>query len=449
MTSITLPDLDGTIIYWCDLFQDYRYINRINRHYHKVITRNQLYQQWYRTYTELIKHPTRDDLDVDDVFRYACHTGCLDLAMYMFGRYNNNIYFSARGNLRLALKHNRLDVARWLYETAKQTGKRLSAALYYICCNGTLEAVKWLVGWEDHDIVKVQYYEMFTVSCLCGKLDMMQWLYENMSTYDLQLIDWHMFQLSCTGGSIEAVKWMYQMCSQISVPQYDILIGAHKRAYQSTSLEVVVWLDQLCLVMLGTNDFRDGYVAENLDIAKWLYEKHKCSIPATLFRRACQSGNVELAQWLFEFSPTKFTSDEFHKLVLSAGMYRHLPIVQWLWDVGVSMGISVDIHYRNDQLFRAWCAHGALDVVQWLWQLRGKRPGWRKLFGMKAHKPINIHARSDSAFWCSCTNGHLDLSKWLYGLSIELGSPICITGDLIEKWESDSPRMTRWLKKLM
>ena len=78
----------------------------------------------------------------------------------------------------------------------------------------------------------------------------------------------------------------------------------------------------------------------------------------------------------------------------------YLDVVKWLWRVGED---GIDIHTRNENVFRLSCLYGHLNVVKWLWEVGDGK--------------IDIHARNECAFRWSCVSGHLDVVKWLWKVS--------------------------------
>jgi hypothetical protein len=64
---------------------------------------------------------------------------------------------------------------------------------------------------------------------------------------------------------------------------------------------------------------------------------------------------------------------------------------------------SLNIHSRNEFVFRWACADGHLNVAQWLYNISYE----------KANDKINIRINNDFPFRCACNADHKDIAEWL------------------------------------
>ncbi|MEM3857933.1 MAG: ankyrin repeat domain-containing protein [Candidatus Micrarchaeaceae archaeon] len=113
------------------------------------------------------------------------------------------------------------------------------------------------------------------------------------------------------------------------------------------------------------------------------------------FKNACYTGNLELAKEIYE----KYKIDIHKKNDLIfrwTCRYGHLEILKWLHSLGV------DVRVNNDQSFVLACSGGNLDVAKWLYEMDSN---------------IDINVNDSEPLIMACTSGNLDLVKWLTGLN--------------------------------
>ena len=90
------------------------------------------------------------------------------------------------------------------------------------------------------------------------------------------------------------------------------------------------------------------------------------------------------------------------------------PVVEWLWDKGIEIGLKTSIHAQNELFLRA-CQRGHLLIAEWLWNK-----------GIEIGLFIDIHTDNNEPFRMACWAGHIHIIEWLWNKGVEIGSPIDI-----------------------
>lgn len=129
-------------------------------------------------------------------------------------------------------------------------------------------------------------------------------------------------------------------------------------------------------------------------------------IPMTFhfaFQESSKHGHLDIVQWLCRLNMTPDVD------VLYWGMEEHLDIMQLLCSIS-----SVNIHEKDEYLFRMSCNKGHLDIAQWL----------------HSKYPVDHHAKYDGAFRAACRNGYLEVAQWLYCVSPEIPNGIWLSSPI-------------------
>ena len=471
--SIVIPDLDKHICNLCDLFQDYHHILLVNYNYHDVITSTNLYQQWKLTHIRLITYRTTDDKSDEEVLYYACQLGFIDLVKYIYS--NRQIASYCPKMYLTCSEYGRLDIMQWLFET----GRIIFFLLDWFvsaCQNGHLDMAKWF--YSHVDLNDNLYALVFKFAANCGYLDMVQWLYGMRDTYHFDLHLGNVFMSSCDGGNLATAMWIYETAVENGLTiDMEWLDPAFMRACTSGKLDIAMWLYELNSDMgIGDDVFNNVCGDGHLEVAKWLYAKRMLvGIPVDpdVFFFVSRRRNVEMMQWvwdligdqicLYPWYICKFwhNDHDLYSLLLDAGRDDRLPMVKWYWNLGLERQIPIDIHCRQDKLFRQWCRSGSIKSVQWLIEVDKEvcgrlEPKWwlycSQLF--KPVRPININAKQGHAFMKCCNNGHVMLAKWLYETGLVGWTEIDLYCNpvagyksyyLEKQWRNYFPRLYRWL----
>ena len=115
------------------------------------------------------------------------------------------------------------------------------------------------------------------------------------------------------------------------------------------------------------------------------------------FYLACKCGRLDEAQRLYgQQLGSSEKSNVRANCFFLACQYGHLKVAQWLY----SLPGSVDVHARDEYVFRFVCRSGYLEVAQWLYALPGS---------------VNVHACDDVAFYWACGKGELEVAQWRNG----------------------------------
>lgn len=83
-----------------------------------------------------------------------------------------------------------------------------------------------------------------------------------------------------------------------------------------------------------------------------------------------------------------------------------IKIAKWLYNLGKTTNNKINIHAENEYAFKHSCGAGHIEIAKWLYEL-----------GMLENKNIDIHAENEAAFRWSCSNGFVEVAKWLYKMS--------------------------------
>lgn len=185
---------------------------------------------------------------------------------------------------------------------------------------------------------------------------------------NIRTCDDRTFSLACIKGQLDIAKWIITSANNdISVPGEE-LFREVCRSNQSNQ-------DSCC------------------GVAKWIYSFGSIDINLA-FNIACECNNVEIAKWL-HFLGNVNIHDRDELLFRDACRNGHIQIVKLLYSLGAN------IHEHNDHAFRSACANGHLEVAQLLYSL-----GF-----------VDISYDREDAFRWACHNGHLDIIVWLYSLN--------------------------------
>lgn len=178
-----------------------------------------------------------------------------------------NIYFM----FKYSCIRGHLDVAKWLYELAKNNGNTINInaegeyVFKFSCCYGFLDVAKWLYELSKADSntvdqlsktiidIHIDNEYAFIWSCSNGHLDVAKWLYE-ISKIDNKKINIHTdhelaFRFACRNGHIYVAKWLYELSKiddniEINIHTYDDY--AFRESCNENHLNVADWLCTIC-----------------------------------------------------------------------------------------------------------------------------------------------------------------------------------------------------------
>lgn len=315
----------------------------------------------------------------------ACANGHLELAKWLYSQHQIDSHLLERAFIRCCGR-GYLEIAMWLQSLGVDIHSYNDHAFREACQFGHLEMAKWLFS-LNHDpigLIHMQDEYAFRNTCRAGHLEIAKWLYAEVTshgdTIDIQIFENDAFVQSCCNGHLETAKWLYSLISE----QPDLIRHT---------------FDQCCRnirISKGPNG-----VVDVIDMAKWLYSLDNSVISELdSFMNACMTDNLDLVKWFYLTSNGNLDIHARDEFLFRRCCEQHLlAISKWLWSE-TQLHDQINIHIFDDLVFRNSCKDGNLDMAKWLYSLGG----------------VNIHALNEYAFRMSCESGKIEVAKWLYSL---------------------------------
>ena len=368
-------------------------------------------------------------------FIESCQNNNLELAIYLFQKFSEQINDKNYSILISSVKAGNLLIIRWLYSLPKDNtltrGYRSIETITKIfrvaCFNGILNVAKWLYDSYKSMIIKDTIFtkKLLGIVTIKGLINMVQWFYE-IGLVDSYKYRQNLFEKACKGKNLELTMWIYSQggidihnnsdspfriaCgSYLETAKWLYLFGEidihsnHEapfhEACEKGKLVNAQWIYSLGGVDIHTFEeyaFRIACESGHLSIAKWLYSLGGVNVNILeeySFVNACINGNLAVAKWLYHIAPINVNAQD-NTAFISACEWGEVEIVKWL----ISLD-KYDINYYDDLPFRIACASGNGDIAKLL---------------LEKCDTINVSALNDYAFIQACIGGHLDIAQWLY-----------------------------------
>ena len=207
-------------------------------------------------------------------------------------------------------KINKLNVAKWIYETYKYN--------------------------RYFQINRIKTIELsFKIACLKNYLDLAKWLFSILPNFILLR---KLFKTACEDGYLEMAKWMYDIDPKLPVKSENFM---------------------------ASRLFNEACYNRFIDLAKWLFSINPnidLSYDSnSVFIYACSSGNLEFAEWIFDNHPNIIESYQFYWSFISACRKKNLDTAQWL----LKIHPSFDIYTRNHSILNV-AVFSNIEIVEWL-----------------------------------------------------------------------------------
>ncbi len=258
------------------------------------------------------------------------------------------------GNLEKAMK---------LYEENVFLTNILEQGLYRAAMKDRVEIVDWLYEIFDKKHLEFLSYiinDIFVKLCSKNRFVMAKHFmkFGKITTKSLK----EGFVYACKYGQKEIAEWLYAYdCSVIT--SIDDMIFTHHVCY-SRNYEVIKWLS-------GIREFR---------------------ISGPTFINICRQGPLDLVTHLYSSLDVSVDKSE---AFLAAAYGDQFEIMKWLYSQG-----GVDIHYRNDLVFREICYKDSLTVAKWIYSLDS----------------ISFDRIGEIFIENLCRLNRINILKWLYSL---------------------------------
>lgn len=244
---------------------------------------------------------------------------------------------------------------------------------------------------------------LFKIACLKGAFKIVKWIH-SYGHVNLSIDSYHYFSNACYSNNSELILWLHNnIKSQIDYHKdNDILI---RTCAKKNLLDSIILLTGFTdFHMKIEPEYNDRYTHEHIfhffcrhgyiDLAKGYLRIKDFNINSKddeAICLACQEGHLKMAQWLYSIGGKIDSQDNW---CFDIGISRgNLELLKWIHSLG-----KIDIHEKNEYMFRTACSLGKLEVAKWIHSLGD----------------VDIHTAGDYAFISSCMENHVDVIKWLY-----------------------------------
>jgi len=320
-----------------------------------------------------------DKIDINThsayMFRYACKTGCEDIARYIYSTADVNIFAENNEAFYNSCYSNNTNLVVWLNDmipTEKKDYQINDNKLFRTCCQMNLVDVCILISTfvslelniDNSYNDRYTHENCFHFFCRHGYLEIAKKYYK-LFQFNINSKSDEAICLACQEGHTEMVEWLYSIGGDITGQDY--------------------W----CIGMT--------IVKNNLEMFKFIYSTGVINIHENgdyIFRHTCSLGKIDIAQWIYSLGNVNSHAYFDHAFVSSC-VENHLDVATWLYSLG-----GIDIHDDDDNLFKCMCQMGHINIAKWLYSLGD----------------IDIHSDNEGSFRIACYMQHLEIAKWLYSL---------------------------------
>lgn len=321
--------------------------------------------------------------------------------------------------------------------------------------NGFVEECKILLNKKiNYNILENDKTYYLLVNCKKGNLEMLEWIWESKIftlTYSLLM---RCINTACFNGRLDVIKWIIEKCKK-----NNINIGIDQNSFESAcdndQYNIVKWIlydkgyNNLIVLCKGINiSCRNN----NLKIATLLYQRcqqlnHRISLNILeLFTTVCEKGNINTVEWLYALSIEQNLKINIHfkdeYIFKFCCANSHLDVAKWLWLLGNNIDSPINIRSNEDYAFRKACNNNNIELIEWLLYIS-------KLI----NSPIDIHVNKEEPFRNACEKGHLEIAQLLWHLSIKTDNPIDLSVNNFECFEKSCLnkhiQLVNWLSEII
>lgn len=346
----------------------------------------------------------------DSIFELACDNKSYKIIKwindnFVIRNYNSVFNYYCTCNLEIAKFLYNLDETKCFIENID---KVFQDHLY----DNNLEFVKWIYSFNKINIHDCDNICM-KICCTNDDLEICKWLYSIGKYNDDEIFIWNMIgtqYINCLRTINHAIaKYIYSL-GKVSIQKINYVFKNKINVlYEFNYLykhhnEIIYWLYSLGCIDIHVNNeeyFRTCCKNGNLEIIKWIISLGNINIHAEYdeaFGYSCVKGYLQVAKYIYSLD----TFDDLTKNKIFIACCKngkltnnYIDIILWLYSTG-----GIDIHVRNEELFRISCCKNDILLAKTLYSL----------------DRINIRAIKDDAFISSCKIGHIDIAKWLASL---------------------------------
>ncbi len=321
-----------------------------------------------------------DEYQYESIFCHCCRYGYLEAAKYLYYNFAIDAYEKKDEPFCLSCQEGHLEMAQWIY---------------------SLGGVNINCG--DHHPISFAVYH--------GYLDMVKWLI-SLPTFDKSNLS-TIFN-KCCGRDIETAAYLFSLLPKNTVCDYGLIIN---KACTFNNLDIIKWVFSIHPDNHNILEYFGVSCRTNsLEIAKWLFSEFEIEIdihydPETeetevhhngiIFEQACADGYLDIIKWIYSISDIDI-HDKEDFLFRTAISFGHLEVAKWIYNID-----DTDVNYCHKKSLLKTCSQGYLSVTQWLYSL------------IPDETTKIIHGEDNQLIARACVSGNLKLVKWLYSLDTE------------------------------
>ena len=159
-------------------------------------------------------------------FCYACESGNLINAQYLYNEFNLSPNFDSYNALWTAISNGHINIASWLYEIIDRNVPRLnsilSCAFRTAASHGHLESLKWLLSLEELSInINFDNDSAFRFACEDGHIEVAHFLLSHPgNNIDIRANHDYAFVYACRNKHMEIVRYLCVLNDKYAYREY-------------------------------------------------------------------------------------------------------------------------------------------------------------------------------------------------------------------------------------
>jgi ankyrin repeat protein len=273
---------------------------------------------WMNEYQPIIKEYYSPSPDDEQIMRYACVNGHINLARHLH-------YLGYNGMIEVASDHGQLEIVEYICGGGLDDTSDVKYALILACCNGHLSVAKYLHS-QGVDIVSiVEDDDSVLLGCMKGGYEVLEFL----AAIGVDVLDRANFLMPFIAAEGYLSSFMYFHDNGVDINDYGIIHKAVK--------------------------------ADQIEVIKYLHE-NGCNMGQYL-STAASYGSIKTIKYLHEHG----ANIRSNNVLISACTLGHIDVVKYLHEQGS------DVMFINNWYMRHLYANGHIDLVEYLRTVRGEK----------------------------------------------------------------------------